>query len=162
MALRVEWLGLAEGSTQDARGALALVGVNQNVIQAPSLPHTVKEVFVLYVADDEGDTLTEGTEVTVDFRVESPNGVILSAARSAAKLSQKSFSAIAAVHLQFVAESLLRFEEYGTYTIRCAVETTDGHSASEEKRLYVIEPATSSAQSMVVGGISRQPSDASA
>jgi hypothetical protein len=49
MALRVEWLGLAEGSTQDARGALALVGVNQNVIQAPSLPHTMKEVFVLYV-----------------------------------------------------------------------------------------------------------------
>src|SRR5262245_7170339 len=105
MALRVEWLGLAEGVTQDARGALALVGVNQNVIQAPSLPHTVKEVFVLYVVDNEGDTLTEGTDVTVDFRVESPSGTILTAARSAAKLSQKSFSAIPAVHLQFLAES---------------------------------------------------------
>jgi hypothetical protein len=162
MALRVEWLGLAEGSTQDARGALALVGVNQNVIQAPSLPHTVKEVFVLHVVDDDGDTLTEGTEVTVDFRVESPNGVILSAARSAAKLSQKSFSAIPAVYLQFVAESLLRFEEYGTYTIRCTVETANRQSASEEKSLYVIEPAAPSVQSMVIGDTSRQPTDAPA
>jgi hypothetical protein len=161
MALRVEWLGVAEGSTQDARGALALVGVNQNVIQAPILPHTMKEVIVLYVADDDGDTLTEGTDVTVDFRVESPNGTILSAARSAAKLSQKSFLAIPAVQLQFVAESLLRFEEYGTYTIRCTVETADRQSASEEKRLYVIEPAASSVQSVVVGGINQQPSDAS-
>jgi len=159
MALRVEWLGLAEGSTQDARGALALVGVNQNVIQAPNLPHTMKEVFVLYVADDDGNTLTEGTDVTVDFRVESPNGTILSAARSAAKLTQKSFSSVPAVYLQFVAESLLRFEDYGMYTVRCTVETADGHSASEEKRLYVIEPAASPVQSMDAD-VNRQPTDA--
>jgi hypothetical protein len=159
MALRVEWLGLAEGVTQDARGALALVGVNQNVIQAPSLPHTIKEVFVLYVVDDEGDTLIEGTDVTVDFRVESPSGAILTAARSAAKLSQKSVSAIPAVHLQFIAESLLRFEEYGIYAVRCTVETTDQQSVSEEKRLYVIEPTASSVQSMVPSGPSLKSSD---
>jgi hypothetical protein len=161
MALRVEWLGLAEGSTQDSRGALALVGVNQNVIQAHSLPHTMKEVFILYVADDDGNTLTEGTDVTVDFRVESPKGTILSAVRSAAKLSQKSFSSVPAVYLQFVAESLLRFEEYGMYTVRCTVETTDGHSASEEKRLYVIEPAASPVQSMDAN-VGRQTTDAPA
>jgi hypothetical protein len=121
----------------------------------------MKEVFVLYVADDDGNTLTEGTDVTVDFRVESPNGTILSAARSAAKLSQKSFSSVPAVHLQFVAESLLRFEEYGTYTVRCTVETADGHSVSEEKRLYVIDPAASLVPSMDAD-VSRQSSDAPA
>jgi hypothetical protein len=161
MALRVEWLGLAEGSTQDSRGALALVGVNQNIIQTPSLPHTMKEPFVLHVADDDGNILTEGTDVTVDFRVESPTGTILSAVRSAAKLSQKSFSSVPAVYLQFVAESLLRFEEYGMYTVRCTVETVDGHSTSEEKRLYVIEPPASPVQSMDAD-VSRQTTDAPA
>jgi hypothetical protein len=144
MALRIEWLGVAEGCTHDARGALTLVGVNQNVIQAPRLPHIMKEVFVLYVADEDGDGLAEGTEITVDFRLESPTGAILSAARSSAKLAQRTFPTIPAVHLQFVAEAMVAFDEYGIYVVKCTVEAGGRSSVSGEKKLYVIEPSPSS------------------
>src|SRR6266700_3027870 len=121
MALRMEWLGIAEGSTTDARGALALIGVNQNVIQPPSLPHTQRQVLIVHIADDSGDILVEGTNAFVELKVDSPTGSTLSSFRSAVNLAKKQYPTIRAVHLQVLAEMMMRFDEYGTYVIVCTV-----------------------------------------
>jgi hypothetical protein len=142
MALRLEWLGIAEGSAHDARGALALLGVNQDVIQAPSLPHVQKGVLIVDVADDDGDILTEGTNLSVELKIDSPSGHTLSSSRSSVGVGKKQFPTIPATHIQILAQTAMRFEEYGTYTITCHVEAPEEQRLQGQKRIYVVDPST--------------------
>jgi hypothetical protein len=161
MALRLEWLGIAEGSANDARGALALVGVNQDVIPAPSLPHVQREVLIVHVADDDGDIFTEGTNVYVEIRVDSPTGRTLSSSRSSVSLGKKQYPTIPATHLQVLAEVMMRFDEYGTYVITCNVEAPEEQRIQGQKRIYVVDPKTAQADGQNVPLQGRSVVDAS-
>jgi hypothetical protein len=147
MALRLEWLGIAEGSANDARGALALLGVNQDVIAAPSLPHVQREVLIVHVADDDGDILTEGTNLYVELKVDSPSGRTLSSSRSSVTLGKKQYPTIPATHIQVLAEVMMRFEEYGSYTVTCNVEAPEDQRIQGRKKIYVVDPSTAQTDS---------------
>jgi hypothetical protein len=142
MALRLEWLGIAEGSANDARGALALLGVNQDVIPAPSLPHVQRAVIIVHAADDDGDIFTEGTNLYVELKVDSPSGRTLSSSRSSVTLGKKQYATIPATHIQVLAEVMMRYEEYGTYIVTCNVEAPGEQRIQGQKKIYVVDPKT--------------------
>jgi hypothetical protein len=71
-------MALAEGATNDARGAMAVVGVNQRVIPVVALPFSSSQRVVMTLTDEiagsdghEFDKLFEGS---VSINVISPSG----------------------------------------------------------------------------------------
>ena len=74
MALVFDWLGIAEGSAADSRGALTLVGVGQNVIFATDFPHREQRVIVTTVVDESGEEVQENVQFDFEITVTSPSG----------------------------------------------------------------------------------------
>src|SRR5438105_275331 len=52
MSLQLEWLGIAEGAVFDARKALTLVGINQDIVRVSSLPTQWQTTIIVLAADD--------------------------------------------------------------------------------------------------------------
>jgi len=142
MAPEFDWLGIADGATNDSRGALALVGVGHNVIVARSLPHQTQRVVVVMIVDPEGTSLQEGTAVQFDFRLTSPSGRTLVANSQTVNIGPN----VTLIELptdvpgrgfQLVAGLALQITEYGPHTISAAV-TVGEQELVRSRQLHVI------------------------
>ena len=135
--MRIEWFGIAEASARDARGAMTLVGVDQNIIVAPTLPMTVPRSFVLLI-DDEGETPPVGTGGTLEFMAEAPSGrPVLAIGAQRLQVGEKQWPNLpGGIKLGF--EVPLSVNEYGTHKMRVRVTFDDGTTLEQEKSVYVV------------------------
>lgn len=145
MALSIDWLGIAEASASDARGALTLIGVGQNVIVAPSFPHREQRVLVVTALDDDGSEL-KGAEssVSLGLEIKAPSGKTLLANTQVVPLAQASNPSmipadVEARGFQLVLTLNLEVTEFGAHTIRVVV-TVDDVEAERQRRIYVVKP----------------------
>lgn len=139
MALELEWLGLAEGATNDGRGVLAAVGINQNVVVAPSLPATLGRVVILIVNDDEKNDLPPGSDLTLQMSVIDPDGRSLSTNSTQISVGDRKFDELP-VGFNLTAQLQVSVSAYGTYTIECSIESASGVMVRGTKKLYVVPP----------------------
>ena len=144
MALEFDWLGIADGSTNDSRGALALVGVGHNVIVARSVPHQTQRVLIVMIVDESGNTLAEGTAVSFDFKLTAPSGRTLMANTQMITIPPSATlidlpSDASGRGFQLVAGLGLQVTEYGVHTIRAAV-TVGEVELVRSRNLHVIPP----------------------
>ena len=147
MALAIDWLGIAEGSASDARGAVTLVGVGQTVVIAPSLPHKEARAVMVVVLDDDGSVLVDpDSPVALTLEIRSPSDKLLLA-------TTQTFSTRQAINpaaipegvptrgFQLVMSLNLEFTEYGPHTIKVSISVADNDSVERIRRLYVVPPA---------------------
>jgi hypothetical protein len=144
MALEFDWLGIADGSTNDSRGLLSLVGIGHNVIIAPTFPHQAQRVLVAIIFDEQGTALSEGTAVNLDFRVTSPSGRTLSANNQTVNIGPNTAPIqlppdLPSRGFQVVFGLGLQVTEYGVHTVRAAI-TVGEEELVRTRILHVIRP----------------------
>lgn len=147
--MRCDLFVLAEGVTADARGALTLVGVNQRVIVAGSLPFSVRQKVVISLTDETQGPLGQAFE---DF----PNGDLSALVTDPAGTRQFVINQSFKVPKEnppeglpkianIIADIVISGTTYGEYTARVSFRTTDGDEEAREFPIYVV-PAASSSQ----------------
>jgi hypothetical protein len=79
MSLQLEWVGIAEGAVFDARKALTLVGINQNVVRVTSLPSPWQTSIIVMAADDTVSGTLGVLSGTISIEIRDPsNNVVFS------------------------------------------------------------------------------------
>jgi hypothetical protein len=138
MSARVEWLGIAEGSAQDARGVATLVAVGQNVILAPSLPYQTIRCFIIDAVDEDGSSFVPGKKASLDFRIESPRGKVILASHQNIEFGEKKWADILSVGLLLVIGAQLSVDEPGTYIASCELSLSEDEKLTKQTKFYVI------------------------
>lgn len=124
--MKMVWVILAEGIAQDARNAISLIGVQQNIQPAPELPVTTKRAVLANVEFGE-DAPTNGQKYTVRFTVTSPSGHIILAQGGQGAYSGSPWKEVNA-GISVMGEFPLTLTEYGRHVVSVDVES-DSHGA---------------------------------
>ncbi len=142
MTLHLEWLGIAEGSVIDSRGAATLVGVNQNVVTPQTLPFAWSSsvyVFVTEDPDDISDSQEISGTITLDFL--DPDDDIVSSTTQTIK-NQRKYKEIP-VTIALAAQVVLAIEKPGRFAIACTLRSANDSETPERQRkyLYILPPS---------------------
>lgn len=116
--MKIDWVILAEGVTQDARGAVALVGLGQNLLVTETLPAGTKRAVVTHLSD-----LPVDRELRFRVALTTPQGRVLSAQESSLRVGPPPFAGIPSAGLDIPIEFAVGVTEYGTHLFEC--ELTD-------------------------------------
>jgi hypothetical protein len=147
MALSFDWLGIAEASVSDARGALTIVGLGQNVIQANQFPHRENRVIIVSILDDSGDILLPDSQLSFEMSISAPSGKTLMANNQT--ISMAGIQNPAAIPPEIEARGFqmsvalnLEFTEYGIHPLKVAIELVGTDNRVERVRnFYVVSPS---------------------
>jgi hypothetical protein len=133
--MKIDWLLMCEGISQDARGAWAAVGINQNVLASPSLPTTTKRSFLTHVTEVVG-----GTQVEFRMEVLNPDGRPLAVQTGHVGLSAGPIPDLPTT-VDIPTEFILTFGSYGEHQIRVELSDLSNRlSTSASVSLYVVDP----------------------
>lgn len=139
--MRVEWVILAEGLGQDSKGAITAIGLNQNVLVAPSFPVSTKRAVVAHLVDYQ-QHLKVGDKINLRFSATSPSGKVIAAQSVQAAIGQPPPWPDLPANADMPAEMILTFYEYGTHRIEVSVQST---GVEEEITggldFYVVKPS---------------------
>lgn len=134
--MEVEWFGMAENAAEDGRGALALIGVNQNVFRPPTLPATVKRALIILLQGEEGDP-QEGS-LSVRMEAVGPSDNVLWATSESGQMETPKEPSLP-VGVQVVTNVQIQVTERGPVSFRSYIEFGSQHLEGR-KLLYVAEP----------------------
>jgi len=139
---------LAEGLGQDAKGAITLISVNQNLLIAPSLPAITRRAVFAHFVVAEGD-LKSGDQM--DFKVSaiSPAGEVISAQQGQGTVGDPMWPELP-LTLDFPVQLALNCKEYGEYRIQLDVQFP--HESFREAVSFFVKPPPEG-----VGGTSSKP-----
>ncbi|MGV9282335.1 hypothetical protein [Streptomyces sp. NPDC003730] len=121
--MRIDSVLLAEGVTNDARGAFTAVGVNQKIISSAVLPFAVKQNLVLVFTDEAEDSefsAPEGKDFSVSVRLFDPEGQASFAVSQPLPKVGKSWVDLPAL-LNLVVEVPVSGSRYGRYSLEAAL-----------------------------------------
>jgi hypothetical protein len=136
--VKIEWILLAEGLGQDAKGAITAIGLNQNILAAPTLPATTKRAVVAHLVAGEG-TLSPGDNITLRFNVSSPDGQVIAAQTAQAAIGPRPWPDLPFT-LDFPVELVLTFHQYGAHKFELGARALEGPEIREQLDFYVVEP----------------------
>lgn len=134
--MRIGYVVLGEGIGADAKNAFTLIGLNQNVLMAGTLPAVTKRAVVLHLEELEGLT---GSTAEVSFTVRSPSGRVLMAQSTGFAMGERIFDDIP-VTADIPAEFVLNVTEYGAHVISVEVRPHGAEVLTAEVYLYVRQP----------------------
>jgi hypothetical protein len=134
--MRIEWLGVAEAAVADARGAMTLVGVNQNVTLAKELPVRLNRAVVVLAVDDSPADDAAG-EVRISLTLRSPEGDELAKQETALEVTGKRFADLPG-SIQLTLDLQAEASSFGTYVVECALEANDSEPVTATRELYVL------------------------
>jgi hypothetical protein len=134
--VRLDWLVLAEGLGQDASGRLTAIGLNQNVLIAPTLPLITKRAVIAHFIDEENE-LSHGDRVTASFTPTSPSGEVLGAQETEATIGRRTHLDLPA-SMDFPMEFFLNIREYGRHCLGVELALPNGKKLTGEVYLYVM------------------------
>ncbi|MBB6120944.1 hypothetical protein [Nocardiopsis algeriensis] len=75
--MKVDWVVPAEAFVADSRGAMTVVGFNQNTLVVDKLQVPVKGAFLAQVSEGEGDNWSAGDRIAFQALVKDPDGSVL-------------------------------------------------------------------------------------
>jgi len=132
--LRIEWALQCEAVAQDGRGALTLVGLNQNIYLVGVLPVTTRRFLVLHLVE-----LTPNTGLSIVVQAKAPDSSVIAESKAEFELGQPIFKDLPA-SLDYPIELVLSIEKYGVYSMEAYVSDGSGESSEGRVDLYVMEP----------------------
>jgi hypothetical protein len=150
--MRIQWALLAEGITQDARGALTAVGLAQSVLATPALPAIVKRAVIILLSGDNDD-FTPGEPVRFTFRVEAPSGEVIAAHDGTVPMVQAGFPGFP-TGINLAAESVFTVKEYGRYVIKLTAQPGRKAELNTDLDFYVTTPPDGSIPGFAAVGTS--------
>lgn len=141
--MRVEQVLLAEGVTNDSRGALSLIGVNQRVIASPNLPVNIRLQCVVMLTDevaDEDRTFDESAPGNVSIEVLRPDGTTAFAVTQPIVRVQKRFVDLP-VLINVISGIVVTGTTHGVFMLRARYIPPNGEPQQERHvPIYVVAP----------------------
>jgi len=139
--MKLEWIVLCEGLGQSASGAFTLIGVNQNVFAAPTLPAVTKRAILAHISVPNADAFVGN--LSFGLQIVAPNGQVILATTGTLPIRDLPvlFPELP-VTLDIPAEAPINITEYGGYKIRLEAEGPGDTHISGEVLLYVVAPPT--------------------
>jgi hypothetical protein len=132
MSLRLEWLGIVEGAVFDARRALTLVGINQNIVYADSLPTPYQTNIVVMAADDAEGEAAGPASGSISIEIRDPAGERISSTSNKVVVERVHKDVPGSVVA--VALIAIQLSQYGRY--RITADLTSVGSAEPSSRLH--------------------------
>src|ERR1700728_4346746 len=146
--MKLEWIILAEGLGQDAKAAVTVIGIGQNMLLSPTLPALTKRAilahFVENGSDDAGSAVKAGDQLVFSVRVTSPSGKVITAMNTPATLAPKVWPDLPA-SIDMPAEMVFTCPEYGRYEISVDASLPSGDAIGGSIDFYVREAPPSPA-----------------
>lgn len=136
--MKLDWMLLAEGFGQDAKGAITAIGLNQSILISASLPATTKRAVLIHLVDEEG-SLRPGGKLHFSFAVHSPTGRVLLAQSGQLTVGEKVWADLPA-SVDIPAEFTFTAYEYGVHRIAAQIQADDIDTLECSVPLYVHEP----------------------
>jgi hypothetical protein len=133
--IRIEWLGVAEGASNDARGALTLVGINRPITISPSLPAEIRASVVLVIELDP-ERMSDVGDVSVVIALTAPSGDEVFRGEGLMTIGAFRYTEIPGT-LELAFPMLAPASEYGVYHLAATVESSIGSAAAEKSLLVV-------------------------
>lgn len=145
--MRLDWMILAEGLGQDSRGAITIIGVNQNVFETPLLPGVTKRAVLVHFVDDDRD-LKIGDQLNFRVRVVSPSEEVINAQGAQATVGPSRWPDLP-LSIDFPIEIVMNCPEYGSYRIELDAQFPEGVTLKGSVILYVVEPSVAESRSQL-------------
>jgi hypothetical protein len=136
---------LAEGLGQDSRGAITVIGVNQNVFETPSLPGITKRAVLVHLVDDDRDPKI-GDQLNFRVRVVSPSEEVINAQGAQVAVGPPRWPNLP-LSIDFPIEIVMNCPEYGPYRIELDAQFPEGVTFKGSVILYVMEPSIAESKS---------------
>ena len=136
--MKVEWVALADGVGQDARGAVTAIALSQNVFPTPTLPAVTKRAVVIHITAEPG-ALKPGDSFGVTFNVCDPHGKVINAQSGQVVVGPTAWPDLPVV-ADVPAEMMVNVTEYGTYRIEVTIRPNVGEEIVRSVEFYVKEP----------------------
>jgi hypothetical protein len=153
--MKIEWILLAEGLGQDAKGAITAIGINQNVLATPTLPAATKRAVLSHLAADHTEVKT-GDKLTVRFSVTSPSGKVISASTAQVTVGPFAWPDLP-IFFDFPVELVVTFSEYGTHRFEVAAQVGDSTETSDHIDFYVVNPPDPQTQTPAFSTVASTP-----
>jgi hypothetical protein len=137
--MRIESVLLAEAVTADARGALAVIGINQNIFLAATLPATIKRAILAHVVEDPG-IIQPNARFSFSLKVTGPRGNVILAQTASVAVANVPWPSLPAT-TDLPLELALNLSEYGTYRFDVEIQPPgDGDLLTGHVDMYVVRP----------------------
>lgn len=136
--MNIQWVLMAEGITQDARGAVTAVGVCQTVLVAPTLPVQAKRAIVALITG-ENEEFVAGRQFSYSVSVADPSGRTLSALSGLGAIGPVPYPELP-FGLNVASESVFTVIEYGRHVITLVVQAGDDPELTAEVNFYAAKP----------------------
>ncbi len=136
--MKLQWIIMAEGITQDARGAFTAVGIGQGVISTPVLPLQSKRAVIAVISGDH-DELVPGRLVSFSISVFSPSDKPLNVNTVQAPVGPVIYPDLP-VGLNLASEILFSTSEYGRHLVRVTAKIGEGRELTGEVEFHVAPP----------------------
>lgn len=133
--MKLEWIVLAEGFGIASNGAVTAIGINQQVIIAPSLPTTTKRGVMAHFIDARPDIAGQELEVTIT--VSDPSGKPILANTVPARMSPVPQWPGIPPGIDIFLEIPLRVSEHGAYEIALSLKLPEGEPITGRIPFYV-------------------------
>ncbi|MFJ8626254.1 hypothetical protein ACIRD3_25925 [Kitasatospora sp. NPDC093550] len=138
--MKIDHVILAEGAAADLRGALTLVGVNQRVVNAPSLPFSFKQSLAITFTSGPASTANEAAQNgQLSVAVTGPGGdttFAVSTAIPIAPSARKDAPSIGHILLELPISGT----SHGTYRVSVTWEAPEDDRDTRNIDLYVVAP----------------------
>jgi|HubBroStandDraft_1064217.scaffolds.fasta_scaffold114521_1 hypothetical protein len=137
--MNIGWVLLAEGVAIDARGAVAAVGLSQNILPAASLPIATKRAVVAHLVEEPG-IMQSNSKFTISIQVTSPGNQVIVAQTASVAIGHIPWPSLPAT-TDLPLEMALSLAEYGTYRFDVQVQPPGGGDpATGSVEMFVVRP----------------------
>lgn len=136
-------LALAEGAVNDARGALALVGVDQRVLAPSAFPFNIRQRVILILSDEIPGVIGDFGNApggTVALQVLDPSGSITFSVNEEIKVPANKRWLDLPLVVNLIMDVDIKGDSYGVYVIEVKYTPTDSDEMTHRLPLYVVEP----------------------
>jgi hypothetical protein len=148
--MRLDLVVLAEAATNDTRGALALIGVNQRVVVPTALPFSLKQRVVMMFSDDAGETPGEGFDEVLDgdisIKVFDPSDVQRFAWNQELKLPTEKRWVDLPLIANIIVDVDLSGDSYGVYIVEVSFKSADSREDVRRFPVYVVGPQVATSE----------------
>jgi hypothetical protein len=146
--VKIEWALMAEGITQDSRGAVTAVGLAQALLVVRTVPVVMKRAVVLLLSG-EREEFIPGRPLHFRVSVTGPSGEKLVTHEGIVPMSGSLNPVDLPGAATIATETAFQVKEYGRHSVKLAVQSTDQPELIGKLDFFVVRPPVDTSEDSI-------------